>query len=116
MIEQCVSDVKRFMDRNFLKQNQDKTEIILFGSDFNVRKQPTATLRIGDHAILSQSEVRNLGAIFDSTLSMVKFVLNKCKNVMFYLRSIYRIQKKPGCRLYQNHSQCHGNLKNIFRH
>ena len=76
-----------------MKLNQDKTEIILFGSDFNIRKQPTATLRIGDHAILSQSEVRNLGAIFDSTLSMDKFVLNKCKNAMFYLRAIYRIRK-----------------------
>ena len=76
-----------------MKLNQDKTEIILFGSDFNIRKQPTATLRIGDHAILSQSEVCNLVAIFDSTLSMDKFVLNKCKNAMFYLRSIYRIRK-----------------------
>ena len=77
-IEKCVSDVKLFMDRNFLKLNQDKTEIILFGSDFNIRRYPTTTIRIGSQDIQSQKEVRNLGATFDSTLSMDNFVSSKC--------------------------------------
>ena len=73
-IEKCVLDVKHFMNTNFLKLNQDKTEIMVFGSDFNMRKFPNTTL-----PYQSQTEVWNLGAMLDSILSMDKFVLNKCK-------------------------------------
>ena len=85
------------MNRNILKLNQDKTEIILFGSDFNIRKQPTATLRIGDNAILSQSysQVCNLDGIFDSKLSMDRFVLRNLRVCDMLLLKVPKTKWKP---------------------
>ena len=31
-IETCISEIKKWMNRNYLKLNDDKTEVILFGT------------------------------------------------------------------------------------
>ena len=36
-IENCIKDIKIFMDKNFLKLNEEKTEIIIFGSEYNIK-------------------------------------------------------------------------------
>jgi len=81
------------MSTNFLKLNADKTEVIVFGSDYNMRKYPQNSLKMDNDEFQTQSYVRNLGALFDSTLSMDKFVSDKCKTAMYYLRSIRRISR-----------------------
>ena len=78
---------------NYLKLNENKTEMLLLGSHSNLRKHQVASIRIGDVNIVSETEVKNLGTIFDSTLNMDKFISAKCSSAAYYLRCISRIRK-----------------------
>ena len=73
------------MSQNKLKLNNDKTEIILFGS-----KKHLAELNINSLSLSVASEpVRNLGAIFDSQLIMAPHV----KKSSFHLRNIGKARR-----------------------
>ena len=76
-----------------LKLNDDKTELITFGSSYFTRKVPSITLKLSDSEIVSSAHVTNLGASFDMNMSMEKFVSQKVKSCMYYLRNIYRIRR-----------------------
>ena len=91
-LERCVSDIKGWMRQNFLKLNEDKTEILLFGSSAILQKLSSVTVKISNTEIVSQNSVKNLGAIFDSHLSMEKFVSLKCQTASYYLRCISHIR------------------------
>ena len=73
-IENCVSDVLRWMITNMLKLNESKTEIIFFTSR---RKQDIAnnsSFKFGDSVICPVT--KNLGVFFNSHLSMASQVLS----------------------------------------
>ena len=69
------------MSQNKLKLNNDKTEIILFGSKKHLAKLNIKSLSVAETDVSIASEpVRNLGAMFDSQLIMalhVKSVVKK---------------------------------------
>ena len=92
-LESCVTDIKNWMAVNFLKLNDDKTEILLLGSKHSLSNVPSISVKVGELEITSQSFVKNLGAYFDSTLSMENFVAQKCKTAAYYLRCISHIRK-----------------------
>ena len=50
------------MKYNMIKLNDDKTELIIFGSSFSTRKIPSLSLQLGDVHIRSSDFVRNVGA------------------------------------------------------
>ena len=81
------------MCANFLKLNDDKTELILFGSKYNMKKFSSIDVQVGSNVITSTSSVKNLGAIFDSSMVMDKFVNLKVSSSIFYLRNIARIRR-----------------------
>ena len=91
-IEKCVADVRYWLGTHFLKCNDSKTEVLLVGSSHNLSLIPTVNIKVGDNIIISKPYVRNLGAHFDSTLRMDKFVANKCQSANYYLRNIYKIR------------------------
>ena len=92
ILENCIIDIKQWMKLNFLKLNDDKTEVLLIGSKCNIKKVSSISLNINDVTISSSSNVKNLGAIFDSEMSLQKFVSFKCKCAMYYLRAIAQIR------------------------
>ena len=92
-LETCISSVKCWMQTNMLKLNDEKTEFIVFPFPHLSRKIPSLTISVGTNEIVSSSSVRNLGAQFDRNLSMEKFVLDKIKTAMFYLKNISRIRR-----------------------
>ena len=51
------------------------------------------TLRINETVINPSQTVRNLGVLFDSTMSMTPHVHNTCKSINFHLQNISRIRK-----------------------
>ncbi|KAI0232178.1 hypothetical protein LSAT2_017478 [Lamellibrachia satsuma] len=57
------------MSSNFLKLNDDKTEVIIFGSRQQLKKIELQAVHIGD-SLVSVSHVRNLGVQFDETRTM----------------------------------------------
>ena len=82
-IEACILAIKRWMQANLLKLNDDKTEFIIFGSPAFSRKVPLLSLVVGTNHIDSISSVRNLGATLDRNLSMEKLVLDKVRTAVF---------------------------------
>ena len=61
-----------------LKLNDGKTELLLLGSPYFIKKNQEVTIAVGDSYIESLSEVHNLGAFFDDHMSVDVFVHEKC--------------------------------------
>ena len=92
-VESCLEHIKKWMKHNFLKLNDDKTEMLLVGSRSNLRKCQSVSIIFGATIVESRSEVKNLGSIFDSELTMDSFISAKCSSAAYYLRCISRIRK-----------------------
>jgi len=68
-IEDCLLDLANWMSQNTFKLNQDKTELLIFHSKF--RRQPTfPSLNVGTDVITPSDSAKNIGVIFDRTMSM----------------------------------------------
>ena len=79
-------------DENKLKLNKDKTELIYFYSKYGAQKS-FIPLHFGDDLIQPSLHKRDIGAIFDYTLSMIPQVNSVCKSAFYLLRNIARIRK-----------------------
>lgn len=88
----CLSDLKTWMQNNFLKLNTEKTEILLVGPKSMLTKPYTFTLNIDDSPVHSTATVKNLGITFDSTLSFDHHIKSVTKTAFFHLRNIARLR------------------------
>lgn len=88
----CISSVNDWMHTNKLKLNQDKTELIVFGSRKAINNLPSHSITIGNNEIPFSSKARNLGVILDETLSMDQAVSSIRQSCYLHLRKISRIR------------------------
>ena len=70
----------------------NKTELLYLFSKYNPQ-QSLPPLRFGTDIIKPSPHARNIGAIFDTTTSMLPHVNNVCKSAFYHLRTISRIRK-----------------------
>jgi len=91
-VESCCLAVKSWMTRNRLKLNDDKTEVILFGSKVNIEKSQIESVQVGDAAISLSTSARDLGLILDSELSMVDHVSSVVRNCYYQLRILGKLR------------------------
>ena len=91
-IEECLSDIDKWMSLNRLKLRKDKTELLYLLSKYNPQ-QSLPPLRFRTDIIKPSPHARNIGAIFDTTMSMLPHVNNVCKPAFYHLRTISRIRK-----------------------
>ena len=92
-LENCCSKIKEWMLFNRLKLNDDKTEVILFGSEEKRNSANLHSIKVGDSDINIVKDVRNLGLYLDSNLSMsthVNFIIKSC---YYHLRRLGQIRK-----------------------
>ena len=89
-----ISDLRCWMALNFLKLNDSKTEVILVGKKQQCKKAVIPHLTIGDAKITVNSEhpVRNIGAMFDSQMSMKHHIQTVCKVAHYHLRRIGQVR------------------------
>lgn len=84
--------IREWMKQHFLKLNADKTEVLMIH-----RPSPTASfiseVHILDTSITYSGSARNLGVIFDQTLSMKDHVASVCKRAYYQLHLIHRVRK-----------------------
>ena len=99
-LENCIEDIKIWMERNFLKLNDSKTEFIVFGSKLNLGNVSVSPITVGDCKIPIASTVKNLGVVMDSLLNMDNFVKAKARSININLRKCSRIRK------YLTHDAC----------
>lgn len=91
-VEHCVEEIDRWMISNKLKLNNDKTKLIVFSSKFRPRPY-LSNVQIGSECIEHSNTVRNLGVLFDQTLSFVEHVSKLCKSSYYHIRNISKIRK-----------------------
>ena len=92
-LETCLSEIRDWMRKNFLKLNDNKSEFIIFGSMQQRRKVVIPNLVIGDTVVVPADHVRNLGLLLDGTMTMEPQIANCIKSSVFHLRNIRRIKK-----------------------
>ena len=92
VIELCLLDLRNWMTINKLKLNTDKTELAVFYAKFHA-KPDLFSIKVGDQIIHPKKSLRNIGAIFDETVSMLPQVNSIYKFAFFHLRNISRIRK-----------------------
>jgi len=81
------------MSQNYLKLNDDKTEFMVIGSKYQTAKVHVSHIRVGNANVIPSSEVRNLGVIFDPSLSMENHITTVCKAAYASIRNIGRIRR-----------------------
>ena len=92
-IEACLADIVIWMNNNMLKLNAEKTEVIVFTSKYNSNQIKPVSVKVGDSIIPSADNARNLGAIFDSAMSMEQHVNSVSRSAYAQLRRIGRIRR-----------------------
>ena len=68
-LEKCIQEIRSWMRQNVLKLNDEKTEFLLFGSRQQLSKVYLPFITIGDSQITPSSQARNVGVLFDSTMT-----------------------------------------------
>ena len=76
-----------------LKLNDDKTEFIVFTSKYKQDLYIDLSITIGDTVLDCNSQVKDLGVIFDRVLPLHQHVSYTSKTCRFHLRNISRIRK-----------------------
>ena len=92
MMEACVRDIDVWLTVDMLKMDGDKTELLVL----NGRNRPLApltTISVCDEEINRSTKARNVGVIYDTSLSMGNHIMVICKAAFFHLRNISRIRK-----------------------
>ena len=87
-IENCVEEVQSWLETNFLKMNKDKTEIMFIRSKRALDGGMPNSLKICGEQVEVTSALRNLGAVFDSHMTMENNVMKVCQSANFQLRKI----------------------------
>ena len=87
----CVKDIKAWSTANFLKLNEDKTEVLHVTSRFR-KSSDLPDIHIGDTIDEPTSKARNLGVIFDDNLSLDKHVNNIYRAASFALHKLGQIR------------------------
>ena len=81
------------MTQNKLQLNDDKTEFLVMTSKFHQQKDTDHTeIRMDSASIVASSFARNLGVMFDNSLSMEKQVKKICQSVFYHIRNVNSIR------------------------
>ena len=91
-LEACIADVREWMRLNHLKLNDSKTEFLVIGSPAQRKGLHTESIRIGDASIAATTSARNIGAIFDCSMTMQEHVNAMCRSCYCHIRSLGRIR------------------------
>ena len=93
-LEDCIEDVRNWMGSNTLKLNDQKTEVIVFGSRYHINKlcDTDLSVKVGSERIKPVSSVRNLGVFQDQHLTMKPHMMKVSKSCYFNIHRISRIR------------------------
>ena len=89
----CIMDLRKWMIRDRLMLNDDKTEFLLLGTMQQLAKVDINSITVGDFVVDTKPVVRNLGSWFDFQLSMSTHISKLCSSAFFHLHNISRICK-----------------------
>ncbi len=91
-MEDCIMEVKNFMNQNKLKLNDDKTEFVLIGTKYWIDKLKFSEIMVGKVRIKAAEKAKNLGVVFDKSMGMKTQVSNMCRIGFHNLRNLSSIR------------------------
>ena len=91
-MEACIQDIRQWMAVNFLKLNDDKTEVIVFHSRHHAPPQFNS-VNIGLENITASKAARNIGVTFDSTMTLQPHINAMTSSMFHQIRKIGMIRK-----------------------
>ncbi|XP_073237938.1 uncharacterized protein [Porites lutea] len=91
-------DLRKWMIRDRLMLNDDKTEFLLLGTQQQLAKVDIDGVTVCESVVNTKPVVKNLGFWFDSQLSISTHISKLCSSAFFHLHYISRIRKflSPG--------------------
>ena len=92
-MERCTEDIRHWMVSDPLLLNDDKTEFLLIGTRQQLSKVEALPLRVVTMDVEPVNCIRNLGAWFDSMLSIETHINKVCSSGFYYLHILTRIRK-----------------------
>jgi hypothetical protein len=90
-ISECSVAIKNWMQNNYLKLNDDKTELMIITAP-SLAMHRNLSVNICDTLITASRSVRNLGVMLDSDMSMKDAVTTMCQKAFFQIHLIYQIR------------------------
>ena len=92
VIQNCVSDVRKWMLVNKLKINDSKTEFLIISSKHQFNNITIDSIRIGDSEIKPVTSVKNLGVLIDNKLSIESHITKTCSAAFYHIYNIKHIR------------------------
>ena len=92
-INACIRDIRSWSTQNMLALNDAKTEVLHVYSKFTTYEVPSVSITVGDNQIPSSSEIRNLGAMMDTHMTMRSHVKKTSQLAMAAASNIGRIRR-----------------------
>jgi len=92
-MEECINNIKLWMIENRLKMNASKTEIIVFGSCYQLKKLNFNNITIDNSSTNVSPKVTYLGVILDEHLNFNLQINKKCQVAFHKIYTIRKIRK-----------------------
>ena len=92
-LHRCLEDTVKWAQSNLLKLNDQKTDVVVFGTKHKLPVMKDIRITVGGSTLSPSSHVRNLGVIFDSTLTMTNHISTICRTAYMHLHNISRIRR-----------------------
>ena len=98
--ESCIHDVNNWMAANKLTLNHNKTELLVLHARHRPQP-PLESILVCSDVIYSSNSAKNIGAWFDTVVSMDKQINSICQSAFYHLRNIAHINKQISFRHYE---------------
>ena len=93
MVEVCLRELNQWNLLNNLRLNNDKTELFQLVLHAKPRPKPRLdSITVGDATVEPTSSARNIGVVFDDTMSFEEHVNELCRTAFYHIRNISRIR------------------------
>ena len=89
----CLQEIGEWSRTNLLKINEHKTDVIVFGTKQKLPTLKDFRITVGVTTRIPPSSVRNLGVVFDSSLSMTSHISTICRTTYMHLHNISHIRR-----------------------
>ena len=93
-LEACIAKIREWMMANMLKLNDDKSELVIFGTKQQLAKIGEVSIAIGNIRVQPVGQVRNLGYYMDQLLKNDPHINKLVANLHLQLKNIHRIRSK----------------------
>ena len=94
-LETCIKDIPKWMKTNKLKLNDEKIEVVLFGTRQKLeelREDNTFEIKIGSEVIKPTPSARNIGFHMEAQLKSQTHKTKVCGTAYSTLKNIARVQ------------------------